>query len=263
VLSEYINANRPPTSEEAFLLQRAAWYSRKEDPTQSAEWQKYAREHEPHLLMPSSGLQYQKRARTTPNAAAQFAEWLSKFEHASAAVAAIQHLRSHLVFSPDAPSELFERALRDLGEILGFESSRPDKEFHVGPDVLWMDGQIASPLEAKNNTSPDTPAISKDNAGQLAQSAAWASKFHSERTKIVPLIAHPRTAVSDAAFLPANTRVLTPEHLTGILDALASAVAGVQRLAGKPSVDSAAQRLGEHGLSLERIIAMHTAKPGG
>jgi hypothetical protein len=191
----YLHSSGKSPGEQAFLVQRAAWYIRREDAAQSAEMQRYAREHDNQLLLPPDGVKYQKETRTNLNAAQRFVAWLAKFTHRNAAIDTIETMRSRLVFAPDASFELFERALDDLGCALGYESRRPDREAGVGPDNLWMDGQYVVVIEAKNNVHVDTP-ITKDHAGQIQNSASWASQIYPERSKRFAIVAHPRAVLA-------------------------------------------------------------------
>ena len=260
-IQDYLNIARPPDGEKAFLLQRAAWYVRKDDPSKSLEMQKFAREHDSQLLMPTSRVTYRKQSRRATAAAAHCVDWLSQFSHPNAALAAIEDLRSRLVFSRAASWEAFEAALTDLGTALGFDSSRPERAWHVGPDVLWMDGPYVVPLEAKNNIDVDAVAISKEDAGQLTQSASWAAEVYSDRPKLFPMIAHPATRAGDAAYPPPNTRVLTPKLLAGVLDAFAGIVAGGLYESGVAvTADIADRKLEEARLTLAAIVETRTSK---
>lgn len=61
--------------------------------------------------------------------------WLQKFKNYRE-----MRLKSREVFdnlSFGRTSTLFEEALKEIGEMLGFESQRPDNEYKVGPDNLW------------------------------------------------------------------------------------------------------------------------------
>jgi hypothetical protein len=149
-----------------------------------------AREADPQLLMPPAGVKFRKGGTFAHPSDERFAAWLAQFEHPNAAVAAIDELRAGLTFAPDHPHERFEAALRELGEILGFESRRPEREVNDGPDVLWIDGQFAVPMEAKNRMKQTTDAISKHAAGQLMQAEAWTKKTYSEKGKIIPVSVH-------------------------------------------------------------------------
>ena len=262
-LRAFLNAHASAIDQDvkAFLLQRVAWYLRKDDPADSLAVQTQARELDHALLMPSSGVQYRKGASSASSCGAKFAAWIDSFVHPNAVLAAIDELAAKLIFSEAAPHEPFEEALCSLGKILGFESSRPETEFREGPDVLWLEGQFAVPLEAKNRTGPDTPEIAKHVAGQLMQSEEWTKRTHSERSKVVPVSVHPRSKLGRQASLPAAARVMTPAVVNGILDSLRVAVSALTRTGNTTAPDEATRKLTEQQLTLPAILKTRVVAP--
>ena len=66
-----------------------------------------------------------------------------------------------------------EEALRCLGQYLGLESTRPDKEHDTGPDVLWIgDDGFALVMEVKTDKE-DESSYRKDDLGQLRDHVQW------------------------------------------------------------------------------------------
>jgi hypothetical protein len=250
-----------PLDNEGFLVQRVAWYLHKDDPAQSLEAQTRAKEVDRELLMPPKGVQYRKGAAATRPSAAQFTAWLQGFDHVNAAIAAIESLRSRLVFAPEASHDVFEQALCDLGKLLGFESRRPDKETGEGPDVLWLDGQLAVPLEAKNRMSSTTDCISKHVAAQLMQAEAWTKKMYTDRPSVLPLSAHRVSLCCDGAIMPAAAKVLTPTSIAGILDALQGVISAMARAGTAYAPDLASQKLAEAKLTLAGVVRDRAVKP--
>ena len=78
---------------------------------------------------------------------------------------------SHLV--PEATSNQFEEALKNLGIMLGFAAERPEKIYSNGPDVLWLlDGELALVIEAKSRKKQKN-ALTKEQHGQLLVAMQW------------------------------------------------------------------------------------------
>jgi len=77
-----------------------------------------------------------------------------------------------------------EQALRDLGELLGLESSRPDKESKKGkgPDVLWLSMDDASGwgFEAKTDKK-ERSNYTKEDTGQAHEHRQWLKNTHPKR----------------------------------------------------------------------------------
>ena len=83
-----------------------------------------------------------------------------------------------------------EEALRCLGQYLGLKSTRPDKEYGTGPDVLWMsdDGQAAC-IEVKTDKQ-GTSFYRKEDVGQLHNHIQWV-RDNNEVSQIVPAFVGP------------------------------------------------------------------------
>ena len=90
-----------------------------------------------------------------------------------------------------------EEALRCLGQYLGFESSRPDKEFGTGPDVLWVvDATTALCMEAKTDKS--SGHYKKEEVAQLGDHVHWVQDNASVKT-IVPVVVGPLLPATSSA----------------------------------------------------------------
>jgi hypothetical protein len=258
-LRTFLNTHPIDEYSKAFLLQRVAWYLRKDDRQQSMSVQTVARESDPQLLMPPSGVKFRKGNATVRPSTEKFVAWLGEFTHTNGAIAVVEELRTALTFAPDHPHEKFEQGLCDLGEILGFESRRPDREAAVGPDVLWMDGSLAVPLEAKNRLKDSTDCISKHTAGQLMQAEAWTQKTYPEKSVVVPVSVHRVIKCGKQAILPTSARILTPEHMDSILDDLKNVITALPA-GDEVTVEKAAAQLTEKRLALADIVKQRAAR---
>ena len=90
-----------------------------------------------------------------------------------------------------------EEALRCLGQYLGFESSRPDKEFGTGPDVLWIvNATTALCMEAK--TGKSSGHYKKEEVAQLGDHVHWVQEHAGVKT-IVPVIVGPLLPATSSA----------------------------------------------------------------
>jgi hypothetical protein len=90
-----------------------------------------------------------------------------------------------------------EEALRYLGQIIGLESTRPDKDHNIGPDVLWICESKGLAIEAK--TSKDEAVeYSKKYVGQLAQHVQWVGEEY-DLDSLVPAFVGPVCSASNSA----------------------------------------------------------------
>jgi hypothetical protein len=72
-----------------------------------------------------------------------------------------------LAYGPDTNKT--EQAVRELGALLGLESSRPDHEKKTGPDILWHspEHRTGAALECKTNKQPTGQYQKVDDIGQF------------------------------------------------------------------------------------------------
>ena len=110
--------------------------------------------------------------------------------------------------------EKFEEALSQIGTILGFVCSRPDKETGgYGPDNLWaIDTGKYLVIECK--TEATTQTIKKDYCNQLSGSVNWFKENYIYPNECVPIMIHPSKVVDEVASPDENMRVMTEKELT-------------------------------------------------
>lgn len=121
-----------------------------------------------------------------------------------------------------------EEAIRYLGQYLGLESTRPEKEFGTGPDVLWLgDDGSAICMEVKTGKGAETE-YRKDDVGQLANHVQWV-KDNAETAKIVPLFVGPLTPPSDSASPSPDVLVVELSRFEDLAQKLVSALRDASR----------------------------------
>lgn len=120
---------------------------------------------------------------------------------------------SHLV--PEASSNQFEKALEDLGLLLGFSAERPEKIYGKGPDVLWLlNDKVAWVIEAKSRKYRENP-LTKGQHGQLLEAEQW---FRSQYPNIQPIrVSLSPTRQASGSTVVDGTKVLTFEKLNELI----------------------------------------------
>jgi hypothetical protein len=119
-------------------------------------------------------------------------------QRVAAKVSEFGYRRGYLAFFDETVSFLtaessanqFEDALAELGRILGFHAERPENDYGIGPDVLWLLGnQEGLVIEAKSRKNDGNP-LSKDEHGQLLAATEWFKsvypKHNTHRVSIHP-----------------------------------------------------------------------------
>lgn len=121
-----------------------------------------------------------------------------------------------------------EEALRALGQYLGLEATRPDKEFRTGPDVLWVaEGMPALCMEVKTDKN-STSRYQKKEVGQLSDHVQWV-KDNIGVQEIVPVFVGPIVGVTDNANPSDEYLVIELEQFRDLAERLKAALADAAR----------------------------------
>lgn len=162
----------PDDLERGWYLQLMARYKYRTSKVDSNKFQKLAFQKNLQLLKPKEGISYTKLEYINQNRISRIKDWLSQHDGYENMMLAINSMVQSLSFG--MPSEKFELSLKELGEVMGFLSQRPDKEIKKGPDNLWcgVDDYFFL-LECKNEVNDDRKEISKHEAGQMNSHCAW------------------------------------------------------------------------------------------
>lgn len=116
---------------------------------------------------------------------------------------------------PNASAAQFEQAMADLGTMLGFETSRPEKSYGRGPDLLWLISKdVGLIIEAKSRKNP-TNALTKAQHGQLLVSENWFKETYPKMTGVRVAI-HPSVTATKNA-VPTGTKALTLTKLDELI----------------------------------------------
>lgn len=138
---------------------------------------------------------------------------MSKYGHRRSYLVRFEDTVTSLV--PEASSNQFEEALATLGSILGFSTQRPDNQYRVGPDVLWLTGSAdALVIEAKSRKKKDN-ALTKDEHGQLLNAAEWFKEQYPGH-RCVRVSVHPNATASPSV-VAGDSRALTFEGLNSLV----------------------------------------------
>lgn len=117
--------------------------------------------------------------------------------------------------TPSSSASQFEEAMMQLGSMLGFEPSRPEKAYGKGPDLLWLISKdVGLILEAKSRKN-SANALTKAQHGQLLVSENWFKETYPNLTGFRVAI-HPNVTATKNA-IPSGTRALTLTKLDELI----------------------------------------------
>jgi replicative superfamily II helicase len=187
------------TSEVAWYLQMMARFKYFIQKTESNKLQTIAYRKNNDLLKPKEGFSYEKLNFIHINRTVKVRNWLSQFPEYNDMITQINNICSLLSFEETA--EHFEQGLLQLGEALGFESQRPEKEMKEGPDNLWCLAQNEYIVfECKNEVEEKRDEISKTETGQINTSCGWfQNKYPGAELKPIMVI-HAKNVSKAGAF---------------------------------------------------------------
>ncbi|WP_295096007.1 hypothetical protein, partial [Ruminococcus sp.] len=128
----------------------------------------------------------------------------------------VQKALDNLSFEADSDS--FESALETIGRLLGFVSSRPDRETRgEGPDNLWALGNGKYwVIECKNEAR--TEEISKDYCNQLGGSIRWFQANYPREYNPTPILVHISSTISEKATPVDKMRIINEQSLNRLRD---------------------------------------------
>ena len=209
-LDKAINSEHEKTTK-GFLLQVKAKYTNLIDQSQAQQVLLSAKSYNISVMSPINGIRYEKRISNTTQSKLIISYISNNNLNQNNYIILVDSIISHLAFSSSA--DTFEKALRDLGEIIGFISTRPDKETNgQGPDNLWSIGNNSYlVIECKNESYSTT--ISKDYCNQLSGSMRWFSQVYGDLFNATPIMIHNSRVIDVQATAERNMRIITQEKL--------------------------------------------------
>jgi replicative superfamily II helicase len=181
-------------SDRGWYLQEMARYRYSSSKSEAAMLQAAAYRHNRFLLRPKDGITITRLQPTSQKRAERILTWIDKHASFEAMIAVVDDLLSGLRFG--ARAEVFEQALHDLGQALGFACERPDAEWKEGPDNLWALREREYLLvECKSEVETTRAEINKQETGQINNACAWfAREYRGARATNVMVIPARRIA---------------------------------------------------------------------
>ena len=138
---------------------------------------------------------------------------LAEYHVKASAIAEFDNVASLL--NPNSTSNQFEQALCDIARFIGIDAERPEKDYGVGPDVIWIIPNTNPWVIEAKSRKKDTNPLDKEEHGQLLNAQHWFETNYPGK-KCVRVSIHPsQEACEDAT--PTGTRVFTFQHLNTFL----------------------------------------------
>ena len=198
--------------EQGWYLQYVAKCAYHRSKIDAEKIQKKAHELNNYLLIPDS-YHYKPIGEVNLSSLGIVKSYIKKFKNYDDFQLKIDSVLSNLSFG--VSSAKFELALKEVGELLGFVSQRPDQAFKVGPDNLWMSpgNRHFIIYECKNEILTTRLSISKEEVGQMNNHIGWFEENYGADAIVKYIHVHPTNIISSKANYNKEIFVLTPKTL--------------------------------------------------
>ena len=243
-----------------YFLQQLAEYVFHSNPSEAQEILLSAIQLNPRVTRPIAGISYARLSPPVLDQAVAAVAYMKRFESGNEMLIWISGVIEDLVWSDEEESELFEKAVKDLGDFLGFGSQRPESETGSGPDNLWSVGELRYlVIECKSGSK--SPIVGKRDWNQLNGSALWFQKHYDKTCDFTPIMIHPSNRYDKQASLAENTRVIESEKLTELKNQLRKYAAAASEPANRQNPSGIAKLLKTHALNGGSFAYMNSKLP--
>ena len=195
------------------LQQQAAAYTHGFDRVAAQNIQCSAHADNAAVLKPAVGVGYVTLTNTKAQGAAAASFLAANYDDPVALALGVKDILDRLIPAPEqAAVARFEQAFADLGRHVGFEAQQPDRDYSIGPDVLWAMGNLRfAVIECKSGATGTT--ISRHEIEQLEQSTTWFAQAYDGTCQATSVVVHPSRTLHQLASAATGTRVMTFERL--------------------------------------------------
>ncbi|MBP3041030.1 DEAD/DEAH box helicase family protein [Bacillaceae bacterium Marseille-Q3522] len=236
--------------ESGWYLQQLARYTYPIYKEKSIQLQKAAFKCNSQLLKPKTGIEYTRVSYIHENRLKRIHAFLGKYENYSELNLVVDEISDNLSFGMEA--EKFESALKSIGELLGYISQRPDKEFRKGPDNLWCGtNNQYNFFECKSEVEDTRGEISKHEAGQMNNHCAWFEEQYGIETNVNRFLIIPTKNLSYYADFTHNVRIIRRGKLKLFKDSIKKFIKELKPYELSEITDA----------TLQRIIDVHKLNP--
>jgi hypothetical protein len=200
-----------------WLTEQKAAYLHQTDPVAAQRLLAAAVRENPFVLRPAAGIAPAPVRPAAVQARAAAAFLAAEYKDGISLVLGVRALVEKIQWDEERTNDA-ESAWEQLGNHLGFTSTRPEKLYGTGPDNLWVlsTGRHAV-TELK--TGCTTAVIAKKDLDQLGGSVRWDQEQHPGVIS-VPVMVHPSRDCDERGTPVPDMRVVTPAKLEKLKQAV-------------------------------------------
>jgi replicative superfamily II helicase len=259
-LQDLIDVSKPSDSERGWYLQEMARYMLPVSMQESNTLQVAAHQLNLFLLKPREGMEFAPIAGLPQRRVAQIIAELQGIGSAGALRLRVNEILDALRFGVDA--DRFERALNDLGKLLGFGVQRPDRQYGEGPDNLW---QVALGkyllFECKSEIEETRKEINKSEASQMNTHGAWFRQNYKDAVA-APILIIPTRLLGKGSVFSDEVRIMRRDDLQRLSKAVRTFFREAENVAfGELNEEHVAGWLQQHQLLPEDLMTKYGETP--
>jgi replicative superfamily II helicase len=204
-------------SEIGWYLQEIAKFSYSHNRLEANSLQMSAFKNNRYLLKPISGVVFEKLLIQQDRVNA-IQKYISSFNSFSLLMADVDSIINNLYFG--SPAAKFEKAIYDLGKIIGFSSERPEKEWKEGPDNLWgLKNNDYLIFECKSEVKITRSEIFQSETEQMSNSCAW-FKHNYPGSDLISVMVIPTNYLAKGAYPSDDIKIIRDMELKKITKAV-------------------------------------------
>ncbi|MCL4480850.1 MAG: DEAD/DEAH box helicase family protein [Candidatus Thermoplasmatota archaeon] len=239
--------------ERGWYLQLRAMYCYPFSKDTSMNIQISAHEKNMDLFRPPNKIDY-VRIGSALLRARKIKSWLSDRESKSSLILDLNEILQKLRFG-EVDHDTFEQGVQEIGELLGFESQRPEKMFHEGPDNLWkVSNNEYFVIECKNMVNRGNEVISKTEIDQLLGSISWFSTKYDKSDRMKPILFHPFTRLDKGAYCREPYWIINDQLLNNLKGKLKDFYTSFTEPFDNLSEEKISDVLNQFGLGLDNLV---------
>ena len=251
IINIAINAEDQKTTK-GFLMQVKSKYINCIDKSQAQQALLSAKSINNCIISPLQGVRYEKRINNAKQSKAVRDFITNLGMNQNDYLIYVDSKLSALDYSSDSDS--FENALEEIGKIIGFDSTRPDKETKgEGPDNLWAIGNNQYlVIECKNEATSET--VSKSYCNQLDGSMRWFSSEYGDVFTATPILVHKSEILDRQASPVEKMRIITPKKLAEFKKKIKEFVSAIVQDTNWQNENNIQQLLNQYNLNSNSIV---------
>lgn len=215
------------------------------------------------LFLPPDGYQFTQIDIKSQERISNVNKRISEFNNFEDLLVYMDDVFSRLTFG--SKSDKFERAIDELGYILGFNTERPDNNWKAGPDNLWAirNGEYLF-IECKSEVLLTRAEITKDETGQFNNNIYWFKRFY-PGAKVKHIMIIPTKKIKSNTGFNEDVFILRNKGLKSLVANSRSFILGFSQADLKNlSDDYINKSIEQHKLSTESLLSQYfeAAIPG-